>query len=165
MVLADSNGISRVPPYLRKWPNETLTFRIRDYHPLWLNLSWFNSPKQKFSDSPKVLSHPLVIPRNPNIAKMTVMTLYWFRLFPVRSPLLWESLLFSFPAGTEMFHFPALTLTTLYIQVAVFRHYPERVLPFGNPRIKGCLHLPEAYRSLPRPSSPSYAKASTKCPY
>ena len=165
MVLADSNGISRVPPYLRKWPNETNAFRIRGYHPLRLNLSWFNSPKQKFSDSPKVLSHPLVIPHNPNIAKMTVMTLYWFRLFPVRSPLLWESLLFSFPAGTEMFHFPALALTTLYIQAAVFRHYPERVLPFGNPRIKGCLHLPEAYRSLPRPSSSSYAKASTKCPY
>ncbi len=95
---------------------------------------------------------------------MTVMTLYWFRLFPVRSPLLRESLLFSFPAGTEMFHFPALTLTTLYIQVAVFRLYPERVLPFGNPRIKGCLHLPEAYRSLPRPLSPPGAKASTEHP-
>ena len=165
MVLADSNGISRVPPYLRKWPNETLTFRIRGYHPLWLNLSWFNSSKQKFSDSPKVLSHLPITSRNPEIAKMTVMTLYRFRLFPFRSPLLWESLLFSFPAGTEMFHFPALALTTLYIQVAVSRHYPGRVLPFGNPRIKGCLHLPEAYRSLPRPSSPSYAKASTKCPY
>ena len=165
MVLADSNGISRVPPYLRKWSSETLTFRIRGYHPLWLNLSWFNSPKQKFSDSPRALSDLLTISSNPDIAKMTVMTLYRFRLFPVRSPLLWESLLFSFPAGTEMFHFPALTLTTLYIQVAVFRYYPERVLPFGNPRIKGCLHLPEAYRSLPRPSSPSYAKASTKCPY
>ena len=111
------------------------------------------------------LSDLPTISSNPDIAKMTVMTLYRFRLFPVRSPLLRESLLFSFPAGTEMFHFPALTLTTLYIQVAVFRHYPERVLPFGNPRIKGCLHLPEAYRSLPRPSSPSYAKASTKCPY
>ena len=29
-----------------------------------------------------------------------------------------------------------------------------RVVPFGNPRIKGYLHLPEAYRSLSRPSSP-----------
>ena len=29
-------------------------------------------------------------------------------LFPVRSPLLGESLLFSFPAGTKMFQFPAL---------------------------------------------------------
>ena len=31
-----------------------------------------------------------------------------FRLFPVRSPLLRESRLISLPAGTEMFHFPAL---------------------------------------------------------
>ena len=29
-------------------------------------------------------------------------------LFPVRSPLLGESFLFSFPAGTKMFQFPAL---------------------------------------------------------
>ena len=34
-------------------------------------------------------------------------------------------------------------------------HYEAQwVAPFGNPRIIGCLHLPEAYRSLPRPSSP-----------
>ena len=32
-----------------------------------------------------------------------------------------------------------------------------RVAPFGNLRIKGRLHLPEAYRSLPRPSSPPRA--------
>ena len=30
----------------------------------------------------------------------------WFRLIPVRSPLLRESLLFSFPPGNEMFQFP-----------------------------------------------------------
>ena len=34
------------------------------------------------------------------------------------------------------------------------------VVPFGNLRIKGYLHLPEAYRSLSRPSSPLRAKAS-----
>ncbi len=28
------------------------------------------------------------------------------------------------------------------------------VVPFGNLRIKGYVHLPEAYRSLSRPSSP-----------
>ena len=111
-----------------------------------------------------VLLHLLTTSRNPDTAKITVMTQYRFRLIPVRSPLLRESRLFSFPAGTEMFHFPALTLTALYIQAVVFRHYPERVLPFGNPRINGCLHLPEAYRSLPRPSSSSYAKASTVRP-
>ena len=31
----------------------------------------------------------------------------WFGLLPVRSPLLGESLLFSLPAGTKMFQFPA----------------------------------------------------------
>ena len=39
-----------------------------------------------------------------------------------------------------------------------------RVSPFGNLRIKGCSHLPTAYRSVLRPSSPLSAKASTKCP-
>ena len=39
-----------------------------------------------------------------------------------------------------------------------------RVSPFGNPRIKACSRLPAAYRSVPRPSSPLDAKASTKRP-
>ena len=83
----------------------------------------------------------------------------WFGLFPVRSPLLRKSLLFSFPAGTKMFQFPALAsilddISSIY-----------RVAPFGNLRIKGYLHLPEAYRSLSRPSSPLRAKASAIRPY
>ena len=36
--------------------------------------------------------------------------------------------------------------------------------PFGNLRINACVRLPEAYRSLPRPSSPDSAKASTVRP-
>lgn len=40
----------------------------------------------------------------------------------------------------------------------------SRVAPFGDPRIKACLQLPVAYRSLPRPSSPPGAKASTMRP-
>ena len=38
------------------------------------------------------------------------------------------------------------------------------VAPFGDPRIKACSRLPKAYRSVPRPSSPLGAKASTRCP-
>ena len=38
-----------------------------------------------------------------------------------------------------------------------------RIAPFGNLRIKACLQLPEAYRSLPRPSSALGAKAFTLC--
>ncbi len=44
-----------------------------------------------------------------------------FGLFRVRSPLLAESLLLSFPPGTEMVHFPGLARTRLCIQRAVFR--------------------------------------------
>ena len=76
-----------------------------------------------------------------------------FGLFPVRSPLLRESLLFSLPTGTKMFQFPAF---------ASSRNEDDspsdcRVVPFGNPRIKGHLHLPAAFRSLSRPSSPARA--------
>ena len=38
------------------------------------------------------------------------------------------------------------------------------VVPFGNLGIKDHLHLPRAYRSLSRPSSPPRAKASTRRP-
>ena len=38
------------------------------------------------------------------------------------------------------------------------------VVPFGNLGIKDHLHLPQAYRSLSRPSSPPRAKASTRRP-
>ena len=40
-----------------------------------------------------------------------------YGLVRVRSPLLAESLLMSFPPGTEMFQFPGFALKTLYIQV------------------------------------------------
>jgi hypothetical protein len=38
------------------------------------------------------------------------------------------------------------------------------VAPFGHPWIKACSRLPRAFRSVPRPSSPPSAKASTRCP-
>ena len=47
----------------------------------------------------------------------------------------------------------------------VTRVTPRRVAPFGNPGITACVQLPQAYRSLPRPSSPLGAKASTVRPW
>ncbi len=38
-----------------------------------------------------------------------------------------------------------------------------RVSPFGHLGISACVPLPQAYRSLPRPSSPSCAQASPTC--
>ena len=79
-------------------------------------------------------------------------------LVPFRSPLLGESLLMSFPPATEMFQFAGFASTLRSIPLARW------VAPFGDLRITGCSPLPEAYRRVPRPSSPLGAKASTKCP-
>ena len=81
----------------------------------------------------------------------------WFGLFPVRSPLLGESRLLSVPPGTEMFQFPGLASGLRRIKGLA----PQGVSPFGHRGITACMRLPRAYRSLPRPSSPSRAKAST----
>ena len=84
-----------------------------------------------------------------------------FGLLPVRSPLLGESRLFSSPPGTKMFQFPGLASPPS----GDGRSSTGRVAPFGHPRVTGRLHLTAAFRSLPRPSSPSRAKASTVRPW
>ncbi len=73
----------------------------------------------------------------------------WFRLVPVRSPLLGESLLLSFPRATKMFQFARLTRVRLWIERTVLG-----VAPFGNLRLIACFQLPGAYRRSLRPSSP-----------
>ena len=88
-----------------------------------------------------------------------------FGLLPFRSPLLGESLLISSPPATEMFHFAGFASSGLCVQPGMMRYYPHRVAPFGYPRIFARSQLPVAFRSLPRPSSPPDAKASTVCPY
>ena len=82
-------------------------------------------------------------------------------LFRVRSPLLAESLLMSVPPGTEMFQFPGFAS---HAYVFSIRYPCGWVAPFGYPRINACSRLPVAFRSVPRPSSPPGAKASTECP-
>ena len=70
-------------------------------------------------------------------------------------------MLISFPPGTEMVQFPGYCSVHLWIQCTVTGLSSSRVTPFGDPRIKGCLLLPVAFRSLPRPSSPDSSEAST----
>ena len=88
-----------------------------------------------------------------------------FGLLRVRSPLLTQSLLFSFPPVTEMFHFTGCRVSfPIFVQERTVTNYHHQVTPFGNLRIKAFVPLPEAYRSLSRPSSPVSTKASTVCP-
>ena len=82
-------------------------------------------------------------------------------LFRVRSPLLTESRLMSVPPATEMFQFAGFASRTYEFSTG----YPYGwVAPFGDPGITDRSHLPRAFRSVPRPSSPLSAKASTRCP-
>ena len=83
-----------------------------------------------------------------------------FGLLRVRSPLLAQSLLFSLPAGTKMFQFPAFAPR----HQARRRDRSRRVPPFGHPRITGHLPLPAAFRSLSRPSSPPRATGIPRAP-
>ena len=72
-----------------------------------------------------------------------------FSLIRFRSPLLSESLLFSLPVGTEMFHFPTFPPHTLYIQARVTGHDSSWVSPFGHPRITARLPTPRGLSQAP----------------
>jgi hypothetical protein len=82
-------------------------------------------------------------PTTPQQQHLPAITLLWFGLLRFRSPLLSESLLFSLPVGTEMFHFPTFPPHTLYIQMQVTGHNSSWVSPFGHPRINARLPTPQ----------------------
>ena len=101
-------------------------------------------------------------PTTPQLQRLSAITQLRFGLFRVRSPLLTESLLFSLPEGTEMFHFPPFPPTALYIQAEVAGH-DSGISRFPYSDILGSklvYQLPVAYRRLQRPSSALGAKAS-----
>ena len=127
-------------------------FRLRACHALWL-------PFPEDSANGQIGNSTVADPTTPETPKC-----YGFGLFRVRSPLLSESRFLSFPSGTEMVHFPEFALSCLCIQQEVSEVYSEG---FPHSEISGynaCVRLTEAYRSLPRPSSPVSAKASTVRP-
>ena len=132
---------------LLRIPLGHLSLRIRNYHPLWLNF-------------PEHSSHDKCATAwsyNPADALLQQR----FGLVPVRSPLLGESLnCFLFLQVLRCF-----SSLRSPLNLGQDNHPSGNwVVPFGNPRIKGHLHLPRAYRSLSRPSSPPRAKASTRRP-
>ena len=88
-------------------------------------------------------------PTTPHAQPLPGITRMRFSLIRFRSPLLSESLLFSLPTGTEMFHFPAFPPHTLYIQARVTRHDSCWVPPFGHPRITARLPTPQGLSQAP----------------
>ena len=96
MVPADSRRITRVPRYSGyHWALTSL--HIRGSHPLWPDF-----PERSVRD-PSAVAWSYY----PDAA----LPQRRFGLFPGRSPLLGESLLFSLPRGTKMFQFPRLPPT------------------------------------------------------
>ena len=71
-----------------------------------------------------------------------------FGLFPFRSPLIRESRLISFPRPTQMLHFGWFAVPCLRKGLSLRTRFS-----FGDRWINGCMLLPSAYRSVPRPSS------------
>jgi hypothetical protein len=88
-------------------------------------------------------------PTTPNKQHLPAITPARFSLLRFRSPLLTESLLFSLPTGTEMFHFPAFPPHALYIQAWVTPHNWCQVTPFGHPRITARLATPRGLSQPP----------------
>jgi hypothetical protein len=127
---------------------ESRQCRVRGCHPLWRN---FPEPS-----ATNTISHSLPGqrprpggPSTPATQRPPALTRDRFSLFRVRSPLLAESLLLSLPAGTEMFHFPALPPPALCVQAGATAIYGRRVSPFGNPRITVWLPTPQGLSQAP----------------
>ena len=88
-------------------------------------------------------------PATPTMQRLPAITHDRFSLIRFRSPLLTESLLFSLPVGTEMFHFPTFPPTPYFIQMQVTGHDSSQVSPFGHPRITARLPTPQGLSQAP----------------
>ena len=134
---ADSDGISRVPPYSGNCPGRTI---VLTYGAFTLFGSLFQGFPLTivFVTSRHHCSDAKTAPTTPTRLSLQAVTSGRFRLIPFRSPLLRESRFLSLPQGTEMFHFPCLPSHALCVQARILTHYRKWVPPFGNPRVKGC---------------------------
>ena len=108
MVPADSDKVSRASPY-SGYHLENILFRLQDYHLLWFSFPT-NSTIICFSYSVIVVLQP--------------QNVFWFGLFPFRSPLLRKSIFLSFPPVTKMFQFTGLLSIRLF-----YSSYDTSALP------------------------------------
>ncbi len=138
MVSVDSRRVSRAPRY------SGTRFESSSFSSTWLSHAM--APLSRGLRLTTGLVTLLCGPYNPCSTRRCNR----FGLFRVRSPLLSESLLFSFPPGTEMVHFPGFARTRLWIHRAVVRFYrtgfPHSEIPgsmptCGSPRLIAACHV------------------------
>ena len=144
MVPADSDRIPRAPPYSGARLRQR-ALPVREYHPL----------RRRFPNGFRFLHclwclvlQPRLVRERDGLGSSLFARHYWGN----RSFL-------SFPPGTKMFQFPGFALCIQSVWSST-----TRVAPFGYGRINSCLPIPGYFRSLPRPSSPAEAKASSVRP-
>lgn len=141
MVLADSQQISGVRCYSGGIQDRSRIFSYRTitvYGPAFQRIRL----TRNFLTVPPFGRMVKNTPTTPHTQPLPGITRARFSLIRFRSPLLTESLLFSLPTGTEMFHFPAFPPHALYIQAWVTPHDWCWVSPFGNPGITALLTTP-----------------------
>jgi hypothetical protein len=148
VVLADSHRLSRIRRY-SGYPTRGHDLSHTGLLPAMARLSRTLLLGACLCNSVKGLVPPLSDPTTPNRQRHQAIAPTRFRLFPFRSPLLRESLLLSFPRGTQMFQFPRFPLSALCVQAGVTPHYGCRVSPFGHPRIEARSAAPRGLSQPP----------------
>ena len=111
MVLPNSRRVPRVPRYLGIRSRKSDSFRLQDYHLLWLAFPGYSAINQ-IGNFPTIPEYRPIESHDPEYTTLPGLTYIRFGLFPVRSPLLRESQLLSVPADTKMCQFSALAATT-----------------------------------------------------
>jgi hypothetical protein len=142
VVLADSRQISGVRRYSGTSIRQTSHFRLPDYHRLRCRFPTTSTSELVLSLPDRLADRSTNVPQPRTRNPCQVSHVPGLASIRFRSPLLTESLLFSLPAGTEMFHFPAFPPHTLCIQVRVTPHDWCWVPPFGHPGITARLTAP-----------------------
>ena len=143
MVPPSSHGVSRVPRYFGYCsPTRIFVYRTLTFYGLLSHVVQLTLIDAKCSPNPERIA-PLGLASSA-FARHYSQNLGWF---------LFLALLRCFSSGGSP-HIPIYSVydtRTSYAWIA----------PFGYPRINSCLQIPEAFRSLPRPSSAPNAKASS----
>ena len=147
MVPPVSHGVSRVPRYSGTQPKQ-FGFRLRVSHPLWMAFPYHSANLLSRCAGPQPQRiNPLVWPLPRSLATTNGISVDFSS-----SPYLDVSV-------------QAVPHLRLFDSTQVDGVLLHRVSPFGNLRIKAYVPLPEAYRSLSRPSSAPDAKAFPLCSY
>jgi hypothetical protein len=165
VVLANSPHITRVRGYSRTIHGRP---RIFGYRTLTLYGAALTRLRLTlgFITPGHVVSHTTNSLTTPHWQPLTGITPAWFRhISAFARHYSRNHYLFSLPAGTEMFHFPAFPPNTLCIQVRVTRHDSCRVTPFGHPGITARLTAPPGLSRPPTSFIGSWYQGIHHLPY